>query len=54
MFNAKIVYDKKEIQNIYFTGKYNGSFSLENILKEIATLHNLTITRKDNTYIISK
>lgn len=54
MFGVQIVYNKADIQNIYFTGKYNTSDSLENILKEIATLHNLTITKKDNSFIVSK
>lgn len=54
LFNVQIVYKKKDIQNIYFTAKYNRTDSLENILKEIAILHNLTITKKDSVFIISK
>ncbi|MEV4881635.1 FecR domain-containing protein [Chitinophaga ginsengisegetis] len=54
MFNVPIVYKKKDIQNIYFTAKYNRTDSLESILKEIAILHNLTITKKDSAFIISK
>ncbi|WP_188133946.1 FecR domain-containing protein [Chitinophaga sp. CF418] len=54
IFNVPIVYDKKDIQNIYFTAKYNRTDSLENILKEIAILHNLSVTKKDNAFIISK
>jgi ferric-dicitrate binding protein FerR (iron transport regulator) len=54
IFNVQIVYKKKDIQNIYFTAKYNRTDSLENILKEIAILHNLTITKKDSVFIISK
>jgi len=54
IFNVQIVYKKKDIQNIYFTAKYNRTDSLENILKEIAILHNLTITKRDSVFIISK
>jgi len=54
LYQAKIFYDKKDLQNIYFTGKYNRLDSLEPILKRIGTLNNLTITEKDNAFIISK
>lgn len=54
MYGVQIVYEKKDIQNIYFTAKFNVVDSLEDILKEIAILHGLTITKKDNRFIISK
>lgn len=54
MFNVPIAYETKDVRNIYFTAKYNRTDSLKNILKEIATLHNLTVTAKDNAFIISK
>lgn len=54
LYNIKIVYNKKDVQNIYFTRKYKQSESLENILKEIATLHQLAITKKDSSFHISK
>jgi len=54
MYNVQIVYNKKDVENIYFTGKYNQSDSLGNILRDIAILHNLTITRKENGFIVSK
>ncbi|MBD0366648.1 MAG: FecR family protein [Flavisolibacter sp.] len=54
LYSVEIVYDKRDVQNIYFTGKYNRSDSLEMILKRIGILNNLTITRKDNAFIISK
>ena len=54
LHNVKIVYNKKDIQNIDFTGKYNRSDSLETILKRIGILNNLTISKKDSAYIISK
>ena len=54
LHNVKIVYNKKDIQNIDFTGKYNKSDSLETILKRIGILNNLKITKTDTAYIISK
>jgi transmembrane sensor len=54
MYNVQIVYKKKDVENIYFTGKYNQSDSIENILNDIAILHNLTITSKGNEFIVSK
>ncbi|MCW3110801.1 MAG: FecR family protein [Segetibacter sp.] len=54
LYQVKIVYYKKDLKNIYFTGKYNRADSLEPILKRIGTLNNLTITKKDNAFIISK
>jgi ferric-dicitrate binding protein FerR (iron transport regulator) len=54
LYNVKIIYNKKDVQKIYFTRKYNRTDSLETILKEIGTIHHLTITKKDNAYIISR
>lgn len=54
LYNVEIVYYKNDIRNIYFTGKYNKSESLETILKRIAILNNLTITKKDSAFVISK
>jgi transmembrane sensor len=54
LYNVKIVYDKRDVQKIYFTRKYNRTDSLETILKEIGTIHHLTITKKDTAYIISR
>jgi transmembrane sensor len=54
LYNVEIVYNKKDIHNIYWTGKYNRSDSLETILKRIGTVHNLTITKKDTAFIITR
>lgn len=54
LYQVQILYDKKDVENIYFTGKYNRSVSIERILHQIGTLNNLTVTQKDNTFIISK
>lgn len=54
MYQVQIIYDKNDVQNIYFTRKYNATDPVENILKEITTLNNLQVTRKTDTFIISK
>lgn len=54
MYQVTIVYDKKDIQNLYLLRRYNTTDSIEKILKEIGTLNNLTVAKKDNTFIISK
>ncbi|MEI6948427.1 FecR domain-containing protein [Paraflavisolibacter sp. H34] len=54
LFNVKIVYRPKDVRDIYFTGKYERSDSLEIILSDIAAMHHLTVKKKDSAYIISK
>jgi transmembrane sensor len=54
LYNVKIIYRKEDVQNIYFTGKYNKSESLEIILKRIGTLNELTVTKSDSAFVISK
>lgn len=54
MFNVQIVYDKKEIQNMYFIGRYKNSDSLQIILERISKLNNLRVTKADNRIIITK
>ncbi|MBD0367531.1 MAG: FecR family protein [Flavisolibacter sp.] len=54
MYKVEIVYDKKDVQNMYFIGKFDKSRSLEIILQQIGTLNNLTVTKKDSVFIISK
>lgn len=54
LYNVKIIYNKKDLQNIYFTGKYEKSESLEVILNRIGTLNKLTISKNNDVFIISK
>ncbi|MBD0277894.1 MAG: FecR family protein [Flavisolibacter sp.] len=54
MYDVEIVYDKKDVQNMYFIGKFDKSRSLEIILQQIGTLNNLTVTKKDSVFIVSK
>ena len=54
MFNEEIVYSKKDFSKIYFIGTFNIADSLDNILKQIASLNNLKVTRANKQVIISK
>lgn len=54
LYDVEIMYDKKDVQNIYFTGKYNNADEVETILKRICTLHGLTMSRKDKVFTITK
>jgi transmembrane sensor len=54
MYNVQIIYDQNDVENIYFTGKYSRSDSLQSILDQIGVLHNLKIIKKDSAFIISK
>ena len=54
LYNVKIFYDRKDVQNIYFTGKYDRSESLKIILTRLAMLNKLTVNKNDTAFIISK
>lgn len=54
LYNVKIVFASKDVKNIYFTGKYNKSVPLETILQRIGMINNLTITKNDTAFIITK
>lgn len=54
IYKVEIVYNKKDVQNSYFIGKYNSTDSVENILKRIGILNRLTITKNGNAFIITR
>ncbi|MBE7171635.1 MAG: FecR family protein [Williamsia sp.] len=54
MYDVKIAYTKKDVEQRYFVGTFSKSDSVESILNQIAGLNKLTVTRKDNTYTIEK
>jgi ferric-dicitrate binding protein FerR (iron transport regulator) len=54
MYHTPIVFEKEKLGRIYFIGKYNSSDSLETILKRIALLNNLVVSKKDNAFVISR
>jgi Fe2+-dicitrate sensor, membrane component len=54
IYEVDIVYNPKDVQKLYFIGKFNKSDSIETILKQIATLNHLTVVKEPNRFIISK
>ncbi len=54
IYKVEIVYEKKDVENIYFIGKYNSSDSVETILKRIGMLNQLSITKNGSAFIINK
>ncbi len=54
IYNVRIIYEKKDVKNLYFIGKYNSATSVETILKRIATLNNLKVNKLDSAYTITK
>jgi len=54
MYDVRIDYQKKDVEQRYFIGTFNKSDSVENILQQIAVLNKLTVTRKDKAFSISR
>lgn len=54
MYNVKIIYSKKDIKKMYFIGTFDKSDSIEFILRQIASINNLEVTKNSNTYRIKK
>ncbi len=54
LYHADIVYDKNDMKDIYFIGRYSKTDSLETVLREITKLNNLTVTKQNNQFIIAR
>jgi len=54
MYDVKIAYTKKDVEQRYFIGTFSKSDSVESILQQIAVLNKLTVTKKDSSFIIKK
>src|SRR5262249_16913345 len=54
LYNVRIEYKEKDVDNVYFIGRFNKTDSIEAILNNIAILKKLHILHKDNRYIITK
>ncbi len=52
--DVEIGYSPSDIKNRYFTGSYEDGDSLDGILKDIALLNRLSITKQDGRYIVKK
>jgi len=53
-YGVEIGYSPSDLKNRYFTGRYDNSDSLDGILKDIALLNRLSITKQDGRYIVQK
>ncbi len=53
-YSVEIGYSPSDIRNRYFTGRYENGDSLDTILKDIALLNRLSITKQDGRYIVKK
>jgi transmembrane sensor len=54
MYGVEIRFSATDLEKMYFIGKFSKTDSVGNILKQIATLNNLTVTKTDNKYIIRR
>jgi len=54
IYNVEIVYNRKDVDKLYFIGKFDKKDSLDYILRSIVTLNNLTLSKKESKYIIHK
>jgi transmembrane sensor len=53
MYGVDIVYSENDIEKMYFIGKFSKNDSVSHILKQIADLNNLTVTRQNNKYMLN-
>jgi hypothetical protein len=53
MYGVHISYPEKGLEKMYFIGKFSKNDSVSDILNQISLLNNLTVTKKDNAYIIT-
>ena len=53
-YNARIIYTEKDVRKKYFIGQYESSEPLEKILKQIAVLNDLKLTKLNDDFILSK
>lgn len=53
-YNVQIVYEKKDLRNKFFVGRFNKTDSLDIILKYISVANELTVRKEENTYYITR
>jgi len=54
MYGVDIVYNRKDLERLYFIGKFNKIDSVEYILRNIAKVNRLTLSKENNKFIIRK
>lgn len=53
-YNAPIYYYPAEVKDMYYTGRIEKQDSLYNILRDIALLNHLTVSRTNNTFTLKR
>jgi transmembrane sensor len=54
MFKVEILYNRKDVEKLYFIGKFDKTDSLEYILKNITTINHLNLSKQNNKFLIHK
>ena len=54
LYGVQINYAKDDLKNMYFIGRFEKTDSLENIMRDIAVLNKLLVTRQGNIYTLTK
>ena len=54
LYNVKISYSKRDLNKIFFIGRFNNTDSLENILKQISEINDLKLSKNEDGFIIEK
>ena len=54
MYGVEIIYKEKDLQKLYFIGRFEKTDSIEYILKSITEINKLKIIKENNRYNISK
>ncbi|NII25286.1 DUF4974 domain-containing protein [Pseudoflavitalea sp. X16] len=54
LYGVQINYAKDALKDMYFIGRFEKTDSLETIMRDIALLNKLTLTKEGNTYTLTK
>lgn len=54
MYKVDIIYEKADLQKMYFIGKFDKSESIENILAQISRLNNLSVSNVNGKFQVKK
>jgi hypothetical protein len=54
LYGVDISYNRRDLDKMYFIGKFDQTDSINQILKKIALLYQLKVTHHDNKYIVTK
>jgi len=54
LYGVDIKYNRRDLDKMYFIGKFDQTDSINQILKKIAVLYQLKVSRHDNKYTITR